>query len=77
MDLVYESMMKKYVIRPSLASPLQKLSDEDIDTLRWLSEKYPFTMLEVYEIWEDNDRRTAMTIEHLKARVGHLMPLKK
>lgn len=68
MDLVYESMKKKYVLRPLLAAPLRNIKDDDLETLIWLSEEYPVSLPDVARIWEDNGRMVGMTIKHLEAQ---------
>lgn len=78
MRLVYESLKKKYVIRPQLATPLQNIDDADLETLVWLSQNYPFSLQEVAEIWESQGRMLAATIQHIEARmIGMRVKLKR
>lgn len=78
MDLVYESMKKKYVLRPLLAAPLRNIKDDDLETLIWLSQEYPFSLQEVAEIWESQGRMVGLTIQQIEARmIGMKVKLKR
>ena len=70
-DRVYDSVYKKFVVRPRLNRDLQNISDEDLETLIWLAQEYPFSLTEVAEIWNANDKMVAATIKQLRA-----MPVK-
>lgn len=78
MKLVYASVYQKFVIRPQLNRKLRNIADEDLETLLWLSQQYPFSLQEVAEIWESQGRMLAATIQHIEARmIGVKVLLKK
>lgn len=66
-DDVYDSVYKKFVIRPRLNRPLRDISDADLETLIWLAQKYPVSLTEVAEIWNANDRMVGATIQQIEA----------
>lgn len=67
MDSVYDSIKKKFVLRPTYEAPLRKLEDDDFEFVIGFADKYKMNPMEVYQIWEDNQRRRAMTIQQLQA----------
>ncbi|WP_428657585.1 hypothetical protein [Runella sp.] len=71
--LVYDSVYKKFVIRPRLNRELRDISEEDLDSLVWLSQQYPVSIQEAAEIWNANGRAFGATIKQIEA----LRPTKK
>lgn len=67
--LVYDSVYKKFVVRPRLNDDLANTSNEDLETLIWLSQNYPVSIKEAAEIWEGNGRRLGATIQQIEVIV--------
>lgn len=67
--LVYDSVYKKFVVRPRLNDDLANTSNEDLETLIWLSQNYPVTMKEAAEIWEANGRMLGATIHQIELMI--------
>lgn len=66
--LVYDSVYKKFVVRPRLNGELSNISEEDLETLIWLSQQYPVSLQEAAEIWEANGRMVGATIKQIERR---------
>lgn len=67
-DRVYDSVYKKFVVRPRLNGELKNISDDDLETLIWLAQEYPVSLQEAAEIWNTNDRMVSATIKQLATK---------
>lgn len=66
--LVYESLMVKFVLRPSSKNLLDEFDADEVESVVWLSNNYKLTMPEAAQVFKDHNRQLAASINYLTIR---------
>lgn len=66
MDSVYDSLYKKYVIRPRLG--IEGVSDTDLEDIIYLTQIFPVSLKEAASSWDKNERMMGKTLVELRWR---------